>query len=64
MVVAGKQASDAPKEALFALHRQLGITLDHYAAWQYLEGTRVVDEWSAPRDPRLPNAGRATLAGL
>ena len=23
------------------VYRQLGITLDHYAAWQYLEGTRV-----------------------
>ena len=27
------------------VYRQLGITLDHYAAWQYLEGTRI-----APRD--------------
>jgi cell wall-associated NlpC family hydrolase len=23
------------------VYRQLGITLDHYAAWQFLEGTRV-----------------------
>ena len=23
------------------VYKQLGITLDHYAAWQYLEGTRI-----------------------
>ena len=32
------------------VYRQLGITLDHYAAWQYLEGTRIAPEDLQPGD--------------
>ena len=48
------------------VYRQLGITLDHYAAWQYLEGTRIAPRGSAARRPRLLGAegrwARATSA--
>lgn len=32
------------------VYRQLGITLDHYAAWQFLEGTRVSPAELQPGD--------------
>ena len=32
------------------VYRQLGITLDHYAAWQFLEGTRVAPQDLQPGD--------------
>ena len=32
------------------VYKQLGITLDHYAAWQYLEGTRVATQELQPGD--------------
>jgi cell wall-associated NlpC family hydrolase len=32
------------------VYKQLGITLDHYAAWQYLEGTRVATDDLQPGD--------------
>ena len=38
------------------VYRQLGITLDHYAAWQYLEGTRVSTGRSAAGRSRLLRA--------
>ena len=48
------------------VYRQLGITLDHYAAWQFLEGTRIAPRASAAGRPRLLGAqgrrARATSA--
>ena len=32
------------------VYRQLGITLDHYAAWQFLEGTRIAPQDLQPGD--------------
>ncbi|MDP9256510.1 MAG: C40 family peptidase [Actinomycetota bacterium] len=32
------------------VYRQLGVTLDHYAAWQFLEGTRVAPQDLQPGD--------------
>jgi cell wall-associated NlpC family hydrolase len=32
------------------VYRQLGITLDHYAAWQFLEGTRIAIQDLQPGD--------------
>jgi cell wall-associated NlpC family hydrolase len=32
------------------VYKQLGITLDHYAAWQYLEGTRIAPQDLQPGD--------------
>ena len=32
------------------VYRQLGITLDHYAAWQFLEGTRIATQDLQPGD--------------
>ena len=32
------------------VYKQLGITLDHYAAWQYLEGTRIAPQNLQPGD--------------
>jgi cell wall-associated NlpC family hydrolase len=32
------------------VYKQLGITLDHYAAWQYLEGTRIAPADLQPGD--------------
>ena len=32
------------------VYRQLGISLDHYAAWQFLEGERVATEQLQPGD--------------
>ena len=32
------------------VYKQLGITLDHYAAWQYLEGTRIAPSDLQPGD--------------
>jgi cell wall-associated NlpC family hydrolase len=32
------------------VYKQLGITLDHYAAWQYLEGTRIAEDDLQPGD--------------
>ena len=32
------------------VYRQLGISLDHYAAWQFLEGERVTTEQLQPGD--------------
>ena len=32
------------------VYRQLGITLDHYAAWQFLEGTRIAPSDLQPGD--------------
>jgi cell wall-associated NlpC family hydrolase len=32
------------------VYRQLGITLDHYAAWQFLEGTRIAEQDLQPGD--------------
>jgi cell wall-associated NlpC family hydrolase len=32
------------------VYRQLGVTLDHYAAWQFLEGTRVSPQDLQPGD--------------
>jgi cell wall-associated NlpC family hydrolase len=32
------------------VYRQLGITLDHYAAWQFLEGARIPPEQLQPGD--------------
>jgi cell wall-associated NlpC family hydrolase len=32
------------------VYRQLGISLDHYAAWQFLEGTRIAEQDLQPGD--------------
>ena len=40
------------------VYKQLGITLDHYAAWQYLEGTRI-----APDDSSRATSSSATSPG-
>ena len=32
------------------VYKQLGITLDHYAAWQYLEGRRIAPDELQPGD--------------
>jgi cell wall-associated NlpC family hydrolase len=32
------------------VYRQLGVTLDHYAAWQFLEGTRIAPQDLQPGD--------------